>query len=82
MEVLYEHCCGIDVNKKILVCCFKYGKKQEIRTFDSNNDDIQPGFLKPSKDGVLLLFSLLALNSAFNSTIVVFNLRFRLLVPQ
>lgn len=41
MEVLYERCCGIDVHKKILVCCFKCGKKQEIRTFGSNNDDIR-----------------------------------------
>ena len=37
MEVLYERCCGIDVHKKVLVCCFKCGKKQEIRTFGSNN---------------------------------------------
>jgi transposase len=41
MDVLYERCCGIDVHKKILVCCFKCGKKQEIRTFGSNNDEIR-----------------------------------------
>ncbi|WP_106625898.1 IS110 family RNA-guided transposase [Selenomonas massiliensis] len=41
MEVLYERCCGIDVHKRVLVCCLKCGNKQEIRTFDSNNDEIR-----------------------------------------
>ena len=41
MDVLYERCCGIDVHKRILVCCFKCGNKQEIREFGTNNDDIR-----------------------------------------
>lgn len=33
MDQIYDNCCGIDVHKKILVACFKQGKKHEIREF-------------------------------------------------
>ena len=31
MEKVYDKCCGIDVHKKLIVACFKCGRKQEIR---------------------------------------------------
>ncbi len=31
MEVLYDKCCGVDIHKKLIVACFKQGRKQEIR---------------------------------------------------
>ena len=33
MEKVYDKCCGIDVHKKLIVACFKCGKKQEVREF-------------------------------------------------
>ena len=35
MQTVYERCCGIDVHKKIIVACFKNGKKAELRKFNS-----------------------------------------------
>ena len=41
MEILYDRCCGIDVHKKLIVACFKCGKKQEIRTTGTTSDEIR-----------------------------------------
>jgi len=41
MEVLYDRCCGIDVHKKLIVACFKCGKKQEIRNCGTTSDEIR-----------------------------------------
>ncbi len=29
MERVYDKCCGVDVDKKLIVACFKQGKAQE-----------------------------------------------------
>ena len=41
MEVMYERCCGIDVHKRIVVACLKCGKKQEIREFGTNTENLR-----------------------------------------
>lgn len=33
MDKIYNKCCGIDVHKKLIVACFRSGKKQEVRGF-------------------------------------------------
>lgn len=34
MEKVYVKCCGVDIHKKLIVACFKQGRrKQEIREF-------------------------------------------------
>ena len=33
MDKIYDKCCGIDVHKKLIVACFRCGKKQEVREF-------------------------------------------------
>lgn len=35
MQTVYERCCGIDVHKKMIVACFRNGKKSEIRKYDT-----------------------------------------------
>lgn len=35
MQTVYERCCGIDVHKKIIVACFRNGKRSEIRKYDT-----------------------------------------------
>jgi transposase len=35
MQTVYGRCCGIDVHKKLIVACFKNGKKAELRNFDT-----------------------------------------------
>ena len=35
MDKIYEKCCGIDVHKKLIVACFRCGKKQEVREFSA-----------------------------------------------
>lgn len=35
MQTVYERCCGIDVHKKIIVVCFRNGKRSEIRKYDT-----------------------------------------------
>jgi transposase len=35
MQTIYERCCGIDVHKKLIVACFRNGKKAELRKFDT-----------------------------------------------
>lgn len=41
METVYERCCGIDVHKKLIVACFRNGKKAEIRKFDTLTSSIK-----------------------------------------
>ena len=33
MDKIYDKCCGIDVHKKLIVACFRCGRKQEVREF-------------------------------------------------
>ncbi len=40
MEKVYDKCCGIDVHKKLIVACFKCGKKQEIRQFGATTREL------------------------------------------
>jgi transposase len=40
MEVVYSHCCGLDVHKKTVVACVITPKEKEIRTFSTMTDDI------------------------------------------
>lgn len=35
MQTVYERCCGIDVHKKLIVACFRNGRKSELRKFDT-----------------------------------------------
>jgi transposase len=35
MQTVYKRCCGIDVHKKLIVACFRNGKKAELRKFDT-----------------------------------------------
>ncbi len=40
MEKVYDKCCGIDVHKKLIVACFKCGRKQEIREFGATTREL------------------------------------------
>lgn len=40
MERIYDKCCGVDVHKKLIVACFKQGKKQELREFGANTREL------------------------------------------
>lgn len=40
MEKIYDKCCGIDVHKKLIVVCFRFGNKQEIREFGATTKEI------------------------------------------
>jgi len=35
MQRVYERCCGLDVHKKLIVACFRNGRKAELREFDT-----------------------------------------------
>lgn len=35
MQTVYERCCGIDVHKKLIVVCFRNGRKAVLRKFDT-----------------------------------------------
>ena len=41
MQNVYERCCGIDVHKKLIVACFRNGKKAELRKFDTLTSNIK-----------------------------------------
>lgn len=41
MEVCYERCCGIDVHKKVIVCCLRIGSKRETKSFGTSTEDIR-----------------------------------------
>lgn len=41
MDKVYERCCGIDVHKRIMVCCFKNGNEQVIREFSTDTDNLR-----------------------------------------
>lgn len=40
MDKIYDKCCGIDVHKKLIVACFRCGKKQEIREFGATTREL------------------------------------------
>lgn len=40
MRKVYDKCCGIDVHKKMLACCFIRGKKQEIQEFGTTTSEL------------------------------------------
>lgn len=40
MEKVYDKCCGVDVHKKLIVACFKQGKKQEIREYGTTTREL------------------------------------------
>ena len=41
MEVVYQRCCGIDVHKKMIVACFRDGRKKELREFGTLTSDLR-----------------------------------------
>lgn len=41
MQTVYERCCGIDVHKKLIVACFRNGRKAELRKFDTLTSSIK-----------------------------------------
>lgn len=40
MDKIYDKCCGVDVHKKLMVCCFRRGSKQEIREFGATTREL------------------------------------------
>ena len=40
MEKIYDKCCGIDVHKKLIVACFRCGRKQEVRDFGATTREL------------------------------------------
>ena len=40
MDKVYDKCCGIDVHKKLIVACFRCGKKQEVREFGATTREL------------------------------------------
>ena len=40
MEKVYDKCCGVDVHKKLIVACFKCGKKQEVQEFGATTREL------------------------------------------
>ena len=41
MEVVYTRCCGIDVHKKMIVACFRDGRKKELREFGTLTSELR-----------------------------------------
>ena len=40
MELVYGKCCGVDIHKKLIVACFRQGRKQEIRKFGASTREL------------------------------------------
>lgn len=40
MEQVYGKCCGVDIHKKLIVACFRQGRKQEIREFGATTREL------------------------------------------
>ncbi len=40
MDKIYDKCCGIDVHKKLIVACFRRGRKQEVREFGATTREL------------------------------------------
>lgn len=40
MERVYGKCCGVDIHKKLIVACFRQGRKQEIREFGATTREL------------------------------------------
>ena len=41
MKVIYARCCGLDVHKKLIVACFRNGRKAELRKFDTLTESLR-----------------------------------------
>lgn len=41
MKMVYERCCGIDVHKKMIMACFRNGRKSETRSFSTLTSEIK-----------------------------------------
>jgi len=41
MNVIYERCCGLDIHKKLIVACFRNGRKAELRKFDTLTESLK-----------------------------------------
>ena len=41
MRIVYNNCCGLDVHKKIIVCCIRNGKNTSKKTFGATTDDLE-----------------------------------------
>jgi transposase len=51
MQTVYERCCGIDVHKKLIVACFRNGKKAELRKYDTLTSSIKELGIWPIENG-------------------------------
>ena len=40
MDKVYDKCCGIDVHKKLIVACFRSGRKNETREFGATTNEL------------------------------------------
>ena len=40
-ELYYERCCGIDVHKKMIVACFRNGRKQTVKEFGTQSKELR-----------------------------------------
>lgn len=40
MEKIYDKCCGVDIHKKLIVACFRQGRKQEIREYGASTREL------------------------------------------
>ena len=40
MEKVYDKCCGVDIHKKLIVACFRRGRKQEVRQFGATTREL------------------------------------------
>src|SRR5574344_384120 len=40
MDKIYDKCCGIDVHKKLIVACFRCGRRQELREFGATTREL------------------------------------------
>ena len=40
MELVCGKCCGADIHKKLIVACFRQGRKQEIREFGASTREL------------------------------------------
>ncbi len=40
MEKVYDKCCGVDIHKKLIVACFRHGRKQEVRQFGATTREL------------------------------------------
>lgn len=41
MQAIYERCCGVDVHKRMVVACFRMGRKQELRQYGTTTKELK-----------------------------------------